>query len=53
VRSRGGESSGRTSMTPVTGDGNGEGEAMGYSHYRMGSGGGGEAAPRCPRRTTQ
>jgi hypothetical protein len=41
-----------TSMTPVTGDGNGEGEVMGCDHFRMGEGEG-EAALRCRRRTTQ
>jgi hypothetical protein len=34
-------------MMPITGDGNGEGEVIGCSHFWRGRGGGGEAAPRC------
>jgi hypothetical protein len=40
-------------MTLVTGDGNGEGEVMGSGHFQRRRGGGGEAAPRCRRWTTQ
>jgi hypothetical protein len=40
-------------MTPVTGDRNEEGEAMGCSHFRRGRGGGGEVAPLCRRQMTQ
>jgi hypothetical protein len=39
-------------MAPVTGYGNGEGEAMMCSYFWRGRGGGGEAAPRCRRQTT-
>jgi hypothetical protein len=40
-------------MAPVMIDGNGEGEAMGCDHFWRGRREGGEAAPRCRRRTTQ
>jgi hypothetical protein len=46
-RSRGGGSGGGTSMVPVTGDENAEGEAMGCGHFRRERGGGGEAVPQC------
>jgi hypothetical protein len=40
VGSQGEEGSGgRTSMTPITRDGNGEGEVMECSHFRRGRGG--------------
>jgi hypothetical protein len=42
-----------TSIVPVMGDGNGEGEAMECGHFQRGRGGGGEAAPWCGRRTAQ
>jgi hypothetical protein len=48
----GGSGSG-TSMASVTGDGNREGKAMGYDRFHRGREGGGEAAPRCQRRTAQ
>jgi hypothetical protein len=48
-----GGNSGGILMTPVTGDGNGEGETMGCDNCRRGRGGGGEAAPRCRGRMTQ
>jgi hypothetical protein len=48
-----GASIGGISMVPVTGDGNGEGEAMGCSHFWRGRGAGGEVAPWCQRRMTQ
>jgi hypothetical protein len=48
-----GGSGGGTSMAPVTGDENREGDVMGCGHFRRGRGGGGEAAPRCGRQTTQ
>jgi hypothetical protein len=41
----GGNGSG-ISMAPVTGDSNGEGEAMGCGRFWRGRGGGREAAPR-------
>jgi hypothetical protein len=47
-----GGNSGGILMTPVTGDGNGEGETMGCDNCRRGRGGGGEAAPRCRGRMT-
>jgi hypothetical protein len=47
----GGSDSG-TSMAPVMGDGNGEGEALGCGHFRRGRRGGGEATSRCQRWTT-
>jgi hypothetical protein len=34
-------------MTPVTREGNEEGEAMGCVCFQRGRGGGGEAAPQC------
>jgi hypothetical protein len=40
-------------MTPVTGDGNGEGEVMGCGHFQRVRGGGGEAAPRYRWRMTK
>jgi hypothetical protein len=42
-----GGSGGGTSMASVTGDENGEGEAMRCGRFQRGRGGGGEAAPRC------
>jgi hypothetical protein len=39
-------------MTPVMGDGNREGDAMGCDRFRRGRGGGGEAASQCCRRMT-
>jgi hypothetical protein len=48
-----GSSDSGTSMAPITGDENGEGEAMGCDRFQRGRGGGGEAAPRYRRRTTQ
>jgi hypothetical protein len=48
-----GGSGGGISMTLVTGDRNGEGEAMGCSRFQRERRGGGEAAPRCRRRMTQ
>jgi hypothetical protein len=51
---KGGRGSGDgTSMMPITGDGNGEGEVIGCIHFQMGRGGGGEAAPQCCKRMTQ
>jgi hypothetical protein len=44
-----GGSSGGTSMTLVTGDENGEGEAMGCGRFQRGRGGGGVVALRCRR----
>jgi hypothetical protein len=40
-------------MTPVMGDGNGEGKATGCGHFQRGRGREGEAAPHCRRQTTQ
>jgi hypothetical protein len=40
-------------MTPVTGDGNGEREAMGCDHFQRESERGGEATLQCRRQTTQ
>jgi hypothetical protein len=45
-------SSGGTSMASVMRDENGEGEAMGCSHFWRERGGGDEAAPLCRRWTT-
>jgi hypothetical protein len=42
---REGGSGGGTSMVPVTGDGNEEGEVMGCDHFRRGRSGGGKVAP--------
>jgi hypothetical protein len=42
-----GGSGGKASMTPVTGDGNREGEMLGCGHFWRGRGGGGETVPRC------
>jgi hypothetical protein len=44
---------GGTSMTPVTGDGNREGEAMERGYFQRGRGGGVDSAPRCRSLTTQ
>jgi hypothetical protein len=52
VKGRKGGSGGETSIAPVMGDGNGEGETIGCNHFQWGTGGGGEMAPRCRRRTT-
>jgi hypothetical protein len=46
-------SGGGTLMTPVRGDQNSEGRAMGCGRFQSERGGGGKAAPRCQRRTTQ
>jgi hypothetical protein len=42
-----GGSGGGTSMAPITGDGNGKGEAMERGRFQRGRGGGGEVAPWC------
>jgi hypothetical protein len=46
-------SDGGTSMAPVIGDGNREGEAMVCDCFQRERRGGGEATPRCRRRITQ
>jgi hypothetical protein len=48
-----GGNGGGTSMAPVTGDRNGEGETMGCGHFQRGREGGGETTPWCWRQTTQ
>jgi hypothetical protein len=48
-----GGSDGGTSITPVMGDGNGEGEAIGCIRFHRGRWGGGKEAPRCRRRMAQ
>jgi hypothetical protein len=40
-------------MALVTGDGNREGEVMGYNRFDRGREGGGEVTPQCQRRMTQ
>jgi hypothetical protein len=40
-------------MSPVTRDGNGEGEVIGCGHFWKVRGGGGEAASRCRWRMTK
>jgi hypothetical protein len=42
-----GGSGGGTSMAPITGDGNVEGEVMGCGHFWRGRWGGGEVSPQC------